>query len=190
MSRTARRLAAFAAPLLLLAAGAAAAADWTLRPDGSSLRFSGTAQGEAFEGRFAEFAPKIRFDPAALDGARFEVTVKLASADSKNQERDETLAGTDFFDVANYPEARFIATEFAAREDGGFEARGALELRGTRQPVTLVFRWQAVEGGARLEGEARLDRTAFGVGGGDWADPEMIAHEVEVKTTLVLAPAG
>lgn len=188
MSRTAR-LAALAAPLLLCA-GLAQGADWTLQPEGSSLRFSGVAQGEKFEGRFAEFAPKIRFDPAALDAARFEVSIKLASADSRNQERDETLAGADFFDVANYPEARFVATEFAPREDGGFEARGALELRGTRQPVTLVFRWTPAGGGARLEGEAKLDRTAFGVGGGDWADPEMIAHEVEVRTTLVLAPAG
>lgn len=190
MTRTARRLVACAAALLLLAAGAAAAADWTLRPDGSSLRFSGKAQGEAFEGRFTEFVPTIRFDPAALDTARIEVRVKLASADSRNEERDQALAGADFFDVANYPEARFVATEFAPREDGGFEARGALEMRGTRQPVTLVFRWTPVEGGVRLEGEAKLDRTAFGVGGGDWADPEMIAHEVEVDTTLVLAPAG
>jgi hypothetical protein len=35
-----------------------------------------------------------------------------------------------------------------------------------------------------------LDRTAFGVGGGDWTDPEMIAHEVKVMTTLILTPGG
>jgi hypothetical protein len=28
------------------------------------------------------------------------------------------------------------------------------------------------------------------VGEGDWADPESIAHEVKVMTTLLLAPAA
>jgi hypothetical protein len=74
------RLALLAA--LLACAGAAPAADWTVQPEGSSLRFSGVAQGEKFEGRFKEFTPAIRFDPAALEASRFDVTVKLASADS------------------------------------------------------------------------------------------------------------
>jgi len=173
----------------MLCSATAAGGDWTMKPEGSSLRFSGMAQGEAFEGRFTEFNPKIRFDPAALEGARFDVSIKLASADSKNQERDDTLEGSDFFDVQNYPEARFVATEFAAVE-GGFEAHGALELRGTRQPVTLSFQWTPSADGVRLEGKATLDRTAFGVGGGDWADAETIAHEVKVATTLLLVPAG
>ena len=175
---------------LLACAGAAPAADWTVKPEGSSLRFAGKAQGEKFEGRFKDFTPAIRFDPAALETARFDVTVRLASADSRNQERDETLAGADFFDVANYPEARFVATEFAAVDGGGYEARGALELRGTRQPVTLAFKWTPGKDGVRLEGKATLDRTAFGVGSGDWEDAEMVAHAVEVATTLLLVPAG
>lgn len=181
---------AFAAVLLLLAADAPAA-DWAVKPDGSSLRFSGVAQGEAFEGRFAQFNPAIRFDPAALENARFDVTIALASADTRNEERDETLRGADFFDVSQYPQARFIATEFVAVEGGGgYEARGALELRGARQPVTLAFTWTPVGDGARLDGKATLDRTKFGIGGGDWEDAEMIAHEVQVRTTLALVPAG
>lgn len=175
--------------LAALCASGVAAQDWTMQAPGSSLRFSGTAQGESFEGRFTQFTPSIRFDPAALDQARFDVRIALASADSQNQERDDTMKGADFFDVQNYPEARFIATEFAA--DGkAFLAKGALELRGTRQPVTLRFTWTPDGKGARLDGKATLDRTAFGVGGGDWADPESIAHEVGVATTLMLAPGA
>ena len=165
-------------------------ADWTVRADASSLRFSGVSQGEAFEGSFAEFTPQIRFDPAALAGSRFDVRIKLGSANTRNEERDMTLQDSDFFDVANHPEAHFVATDFAATATG-FEARGALELRGVRQPVTLAFAWAPLADGARLEGKATLDRTAFGVGaGGDWADAETIAHEVVVETILVLAPAS
>ena len=163
--------------------------DWTTRQDASSLRFSGVSQGESFEGRFAEFNSQIRFDPDDLANARFDVRIKLASADTRNEERDSTLQDSDFFDVANHPEARFIATDFATTATG-FEARGSLELRGARQPVTLAFSWSPLAEGARLEGKATLDRTAFGVGSGDWADAETIAHDVVVQTTLVLNPAS
>jgi polyisoprenoid-binding protein YceI len=173
--------------LLLPGAPLAHASDWQVVDDASSLRFSGSSQGESFDGRFGRFDANIRFDPAALDAARIDVRIALESSDTRNEERDETLHGADFFDVENYPEARFNSTDFAA-VDAGFEARGSLELRGTSQPVTLAFTWNDDPQGARLDGRATLDRTAFGIGGGDWADAEMIAHEVGVKTTLVLRP--
>lgn len=158
---------------------------WKVQPEGSSLRFTGVSQGESFEGRFAEFDAMIRFDPAALPTSKFDVGITLASADSKNEERDSTLDSSDFFDVVQYPKARFVATEFVAVQDG-FEALGALELRGVRKPVTLAFRWTLVNGGARLEGHTTLNRIDFGIGGGDWEDAEMIGHEVKVETTLIL----
>ena len=163
------------------------AADWKVDAAQSSLRFSGVSQGEAFDGTFARFTPLIRFDPAALAGSRFDVSIDLASADTQNEERDSTLATGDFFDVEKFPQAKFVAEEFAATADGGFEARGTLSLRGVSKPVTLSFTWTAVDGGARLEGKAKLDRIAFGVGAGDdWSDPDSIAHDVGVATTLVL----
>ena len=173
---------------LLLIAAPAFGADWSVDPAKSSLRFSGQAQGEAFEGSFKTFDAKIAFDPAALAGSKFDVGIDLASADTQNEERDGTLKQADFFDVASHPRATFVATEFAATATG-FEARGMLTLRGVARPVTLAFTWTPAGAGATLEGTATLDRSAFGVGGGDWADPEMIANEVTVATTLVLVPA-
>jgi polyisoprenoid-binding protein YceI len=176
-------------PMLLFATAGTHAADWTVVSSDSSLRFAGSAQGEAFEGEFKKFEAKIAFDPARLAGSRFEVTVDLASADTRNEERDGTLKADDFFDVAKAPQATYVAEQFAAK-GAGFEAQGTLTLRGVSQPVALEFTWTPAASGAKLEGHAALDRTAFGIGGGDWADPEMIAHEVKVSTTLVLQPAS
>ncbi len=161
---------------------------WKVQTGESSLRFTGMSQGESFEGRFAEFEAMIRFDPAALPTSKFDVSITLASADSKNEERDSTLDSSDFFDVAQNPKARFVATEFVVVKEG-FEALGALELRGVRKPVTLAFRWTLVKDGARLEGHTTLNRIDFGIGGGDWEDAEMIGHDVKVATTLILQPA-
>lgn len=167
----------------------AQAHDWTVQKEGSSLRFTGASQGESFEGRFNEFVARISFDPTDLPGSKFDVTIALASADTQNEERDDTLHGSDFFAVAQHPKAQFIATKFVAVSEG-FEARGTLALRGATQPVTLRFHWTPTADGARLDGKATLDRIAFGIGAsGDWEDAEMIDHEVEVATTLILRPA-
>lgn len=179
-----------AAPLLALAAllaDPAAAADYTAA-EGSTLGFRGEAQGEPFDGRFQRFDARIRFDPAALGTSRFEVEIPLESADSQNAERDDTMKGDDFFAVGAHPLARYEASAFRDLGGGRFAADGQLTLRGSTRPVVLEFTWTA---GAQpvLEGQATLDRTAFGVGGGDWADPGTIAHAVQVNTRLVLAPA-
>jgi polyisoprenoid-binding protein YceI len=168
----------------------AVGSSWNVSEADSSLRFTGQSQGEAFHGGFGQFDADIVFDPDQLDAARFDVRITLSSVDTQNEERDATLAESDFFDTATHPQARYIATSFVAGADGGFEAQGELDLRGVKQPVTLTFTWQSEADHATLEGKATLDRMAFGVGGGDWSDAETIAHEVSVETTLKLHRGG
>lgn len=183
------RHASFIAAVLFAVAGAAAAADWQVQPAQSELRFVGSQQGQDFEGRFHRFEAGIRFDPADLGGARFDVEIDLASADSDNSERDETLHGPDFFNVAANPVAQYRAASF--RSDGdGFVAEGTLTLKGNSHPVALRFDWTPDGHGAVLEGSARLDRLQFGVGAGDWSDPDAIGHAVTVHTKLHLVPAA
>lgn len=177
------------AALLLCTCASAAAADWTVQQADSSLDFAGTSQGERFEGTFTQFDAQIRFDPAALEQARFAVEVRLDSVDSRNTERDETLRGPDFFDVERQPVALYRATRFRA-EGEGFVADGELTLNGVTRKVPLRFSWSGDAEGALLQGQADLDRLAFGIGDGDWADPEAIAHAVQVSTRLTLVPAG
>lgn len=171
-------------PLLLGLGFSARAADYVALP-GSTLGFSGSYQGEGFEGRFAKFSPQIRFDPARLADSRFDVRIELASADTRNSERDELLLGSEFFDAARNPVARYVATRFRALGGNRFAADGVLSLHGASKPVTLSFTWTA---GAKpvLVGEASLKRLDFGVGTGDWADTELLPNAVKVRTRLLL----
>lgn len=176
--------------LLLLCAGgvSANAAEYTAQP-GSTLGFSATYQGEAFEGRFADFTPAIRFDPADLAGSRFEVRIELASASTDNDERDELLLGEGFFDSGTVAQAVYLAESFRALGGGRYVAEGVLTLRGICRPVPLTFTWTAGAGPV-LEGEAKLSRLAFRVGEGEWADTELLPDEVTVRTRLQLVPAA
>ena len=171
--------------LLLLAANTAFAADWTVQP-GSTLGFSASQQGEAFEGQFGKFTPQIRFDPKKLAESRFDVSIQLASASTRNAERDELLLGAEFFNAVKMPQARFLATKFRALGGNRYAADGALTLRRLSKPVTLVFTWTAGNSTV-LSGEATLKRLDFKVGEGEWADTSVLPNEVKVKTRLLLA---
>lgn len=164
----------------------AAAADWRMQP-GSTLGFRSSMQGEAFTGRFARFAPTLRFDPAKLAGARFDVVIDLASVGTNNAERDDALKSLEFFGVKKQPQARYVATAFRALGQGRFVADGVLTLNGRSKPVPLAFTWT---GGARpvLAGSATVKRLDFGVGTGEWADLSVLPNDVQVTTRLVLAP--
>ncbi len=171
---------------LLVASFSAHAADWNTDAAASSLTFSGKAEGEGFTGRFKAFTPVIRFDPADLAASRFDVTIDLASADSQNAERDDTLQSSDFFATKKFPQATYTATAFRDLGDGRFAADGTLSLRGVEKPVTLEFSWNQDGAGATLDGKAGVNRLDFDVGGGDWSDASTIAHEVAIATTLKL----
>lgn len=175
------------ATLLAFSSAGFAATAWNADKAASMLSFSGTAEGEGFAGQFKEFTPNITFDPADLPGSKFDVEIALASADSANAERDETLQGSDFFDTAKTPRASYVATAFRDLGNGKFAADGTLTLRGIAKPVVLEFSWTSDGANATLEGKAVVNRLDFNVGGGDWADAATITHEIGVATTLKLS---
>lgn len=176
--------------LILLAALCSApslqAKDWQAGK-GSTLGFASSFQGEAFSGEFKRFTPKIRFDPNDLSGSRFDVSIDLASVDSRNAERDDTLKTSDFFDVGKTATARYTAAKFTALGNGRYRADGQLSLRGISRPVALVYTWKAGPSPI-LTGEATLNRLDFKVGTGDWSDTSLLPNAVKVKTRLILLP--
>ncbi len=179
-------------PALALAFAAAVAALPAMAADyvqaaGSTLVFATKYDGEVFTGSFPAFTTKLRFDPANLATSRLEVAIPLAGAKTGNDDRDGTLRGSDFFDVAKFAQARYTASTFRSLGDNRYAADGVLELRGVRKPVTLSFTWTPGKAPV-LAGKATVRRLDFGVGGGDWADTSMIPDEVAISTRVVFAP--
>ncbi|MEO6170901.1 MAG: YceI family protein [Lysobacter sp.] len=172
---------------VLAASGTAVAADYVQAP-GSTLTFASSFEGEVFTGHFSRFRTTLRFDPGQLDRAVLEVDIPLASANTANPERDETLQSSDFFSSKLFPQARYTAKTFRHLGQDRYAADGTLTVRNISRPVTLTFTWTA---GASpvLTGRASVQRLEFGIGGGDWASPEMIPATVAISTRVNLAPA-
>jgi cytochrome b561/polyisoprenoid-binding protein YceI len=153
---------------------------WIVQP-GSRLDFESAWSGEPVKGRFRAWRADIRFSPDALETSRIRVTVDLASADTGEPQRDAALPSEDWFDTARHPQATFTATSFRKSAADRFTARGALTMRGVTRPATLPFRLVLRGDSAEAQGELSLDRTAYGVGQGEFAGTEQIPAAVKVR---------
>jgi polyisoprenoid-binding protein YceI len=167
-----------------LAAAPVRAADWTVDTAKSQIGFSGTQTGTPFKGRFERFNAAIRLDPAHPEAARIVVAVDLASAKTGDSQRDTALPTADWFDIAHARVARFAANGVRKTGTNSFVAQGQLTLRGQTRPVSLPFTLQINGKTAHAVGHARLTRTAFGVGQGQWASGQWVALEVGVDIDI------
>ena len=164
----------------------AGAADYTVQPATSTLGFSSSFQGGAFNGSFGKWTAAISYDAAHLATSKFDVSVDLASAKTGDKDRDGALPGNDFFNVAKFPQAHFVTTAF--HQNGAqVIADGNLTLRGVTKPVSLVVVFKPQGGGATLDVTGAVKRLDFGVGTGDYAVTSVIGAEVKVTAHLVLA---
>jgi polyisoprenoid-binding protein YceI len=165
---------------------AAGAADYTVQPATSTLGFSGSFQGEAFQGHFDQWTAAISYDASQLATSKFDVNVALASARTGDKDRDTALPGSDFFNVATFPQAHFVTTGF--RHSGGSViADGNLTLRGVTRPVSLQVSFRPQGTGATLDVSGTVKRLDFGVGGGDYKDTSVIGADVKISAHLQLA---
>jgi polyisoprenoid-binding protein YceI len=188
VKRSSPWLAVGGAALLLVAAAAHAATAWATDAAHSRLEFTATQAGGEFDGAFRRFRADIVFDPAELAASRFRVEIETGSVDTQEPDRDEMLAGNDFFAVKRWPGALFTADRFVALGDGRFEALGKLTIRDTTREIRLPFRFKPAASGARAElaGGVAIHRLDYGVGQGEWRDTQWVGDEVRIRFTLQL----
>lgn len=156
---------------------------WIVQP-GSRLGFATTWSGEAIRGRFDRWTAEIIFSPDALDRSKVSVSIDMGSANTGDPQRDGSLPSGDWFDTAAHPKAVFTASRFTQTGEGRFTAHGKLSLRGVTKPMDLPFRLKIAGDRAEVSGVTSLDRTAFGVGQGEWASTDQIPAKVTVTVSL------
>ncbi len=119
-------------------------------------------------GAFAEYEGTADVDMDDFANSSVEVTIKAASIDTRQGDRDEHLRSADFFDVENHPEITFRTTAIE-REGDDLVAVGDLTMRGitksVRMPIEVNGPVQDPWGNTRLgvSGRLSIDRTEFGL---------------------------
>jgi len=120
-------------------------------------------------GSFNEFDGSGYFDADDPAASHVELTIKAASIDTRNTDRDAHLRSNDFFDMENYPEIRFVSTAVEQRDADSYRVTGDLTIKGVTKPVTVDFDYTgtAVDpyGNRRIgfEGATTVNRKEWGV---------------------------
>jgi polyisoprenoid-binding protein YceI len=110
---------------------------WTVDPAHSKVGFAVKHMGIAtVRGEFAEFEGTLEIGED-LSTARAYGTVKAASVDTSEGQRDDHLRSPDFFDAAQYPELSFESTSIEPLDDETFRITGKLTLHGVTQEAVL-----------------------------------------------------
>ena len=159
---------------------AAAETQWESRADGSELGFSAWYEGEEIPGRFGRFSARLTTGAAAVEPVSLTVEVRMNSADMNDGEVNEELAEPEWFGTAAYPAARFISDDIVPA-DGGFLARGQLQIKDVEQPLDVPFAWRLDGDRGRLSGAVELSRLAWRVGVDEWESDASLADRVRVS---------
>jgi polyisoprenoid-binding protein YceI len=119
------------------------AGTWKVDPVHSSVEFQVKHLGIAtVKGQFTEFEGTLEVGP---EGASAYGTVKTASVNTREPQRDEHLRSADFFEVEKYPEIGFRSTAIRPTGEDEFEIEADLSIHGVTRPVTLKGTLEGVE---------------------------------------------
>jgi polyisoprenoid-binding protein YceI len=128
----------FSVLFLLLAAGFAISADtYVVDPAHSNVGFSTKHLViSTVSGNFGQFEGTILFDEKDITKSSVNGTIKTASINTGNADRDKHLKSADFFDVEKFPEITFKSTKVEKAGDGA-KVTGTLTIRGVSKEVSF-----------------------------------------------------
>jgi polyisoprenoid-binding protein YceI len=154
--------------LLLPALAAADPVTYKVDADHSGVGFSIRHFVSNVSGRFRDFDGVVKYDKANPAASSVEFTVKAASIDTANNDRDEHLRSKDFFDVQKFPTLTFTSTKVVAKDANNLEVTGNLTMHGVTKPVTipvsLLGTVKTPKGEkAGFETNFKLDRKEYGI---------------------------
>jgi polyisoprenoid-binding protein YceI len=175
-----------AAPAATTTQATSASPHYVQAPSGNNLTFTFVQEGAANKGSFRQFATELRYDEKSLASSSLNVKVQIASVETQDKDRNELITGSDFFDVAKFPIAQYVASSFAKRADGGLEAVGKLTIRNVTHELRLPLTLKPTAGGLELSGKTAFKRLDYGVGQGEWKSTESVSDEVKIEYTVSL----
>lgn len=88
-------------------------------------------------GSFGKTTGMVTLDRAAKTGS-IDVTIDASSVTSGSSSREQMLRGEDYFNVAQYPNIAFKATQLKFEGETLVGCEGELTMRGVTRPVKLA----------------------------------------------------
>jgi len=165
----------------LFCISAAYGQNYTPTDAGSKVRFVIKNFGINTGGTFDGLTGTITFDPSNLAIASFNVSVVAKSVDTDMEGRDNHLRKAEYFDVEKFPKISFKSTKVTTtNKEGYLYMFGVITIKNVSKEISFPFSQTSKDGGILFEGEFKLNRLDFGVGGKSFS----IADELNVELSI------
>ncbi|MGL5928875.1 MAG: YceI family protein [Dermatophilaceae bacterium] len=149
---------------------AALSGHWDLDPAHTRIGFSARhAMVTTVRGSFNDVSGHLHADLEDMSKSSAEVTLQVASIDTRSSHRDEHLVSADFFHAERWPEITFRSTRIEEVDDNAYAVIGDLTIRDVTQSLTLPLELAGVRTDmfgvlrAGFEGTRRINRRDFGL---------------------------
>ena len=113
--------------------------NWVIDPTHSEVQFKiKHLMITNVTGSFNLFEASVQTEDEDFMKAKVSFSADIDSISTGNEQRDEHLKSSDFFDAANHPKLTFVATRFETVDnDGSYELYGDLTIRGVTKNIKL-----------------------------------------------------
>jgi polyisoprenoid-binding protein YceI len=157
------------APVVTAPSATLAPGTWQIDPAHSLVEFAVRhLMISTVKGRFGDVAGTIQIDGNDPAKSVVDVTINVASIDTREPQRDTHLRSADFFDVDRFPTLRFRSTRVSGGP-GQLLVTGDLTIRDVTREVTLTVTpegqgkdpWGGERAGYSAKG--KINRSDFGL---------------------------
>ena len=153
-----------------------------LGPENTKIQFVGTHVGpkpDPRTGGFAKFSGTAQVDVAAKTIKSVSVDIDAGSLWTEFPMLTTHLKSADFFEVRQYPTAKFISTKITSGE-GKTQIAGKLTLHGVTKEISFPAAIQLGDHGLTLSSEFSIDRSEFGMNFG----PDKVVNKVTLTVVV------
>lgn len=149
-------------------ATAASAGSWNIDTVHSDLTFKVRHFVSKTTGSFNQWSGTIEAEPGNFEAGSVELTIQVASIDTKNEKRDGHLKSDDFFNAEKWPTITFTSTAIEDKGDNLYHVTGDLTIRDVTKQVTIPVEFLGSQQAmgttvAGFEGELTINRKDFNV---------------------------
>jgi polyisoprenoid-binding protein YceI len=164
---------------------------WAIDPVHSSVEFSVRhLMITTVKGRFTDVQGTVVLDDANPAAAAADITVNVASIDTREAQRDAHLRSADFFDVETHPTLTFRSKRVGSLPGDRFTLVGDLTIHGVTREVTLDITaegrskdpWGGVRAG--YSATTKIKRSDFGLTWNQVLETGGLAVSDDVKVTI------
>lgn len=121
-----------------------------------------------FWGRFNDIEGNFTFEPGKAEGMKFDITIKVDSIDTANDDLNKHLRSPDFFSAKDFPSMTFKSTSAKKADDMVYDVTGDLTLHGVTKSVVARVEYCGMADMGRglkagFEAQLVIKRSDFGI---------------------------